>query len=327
MKKTVIFFLLSFVMLAGVAQQKAFDMSQVYPIETSHSYLGFSVEYMGYAKVRGRFADFQGTFVYDEDNISNTSVSFLADVASIDTDLDWRDKDLKSANWFDVEKFPNIYFVSNGVKPLKEGFEITGKLTIKGVAREVTLLMNNPSGVLTDTRGDSQVIFTGELTINRKDYGVAGENWSRVKEGLTAVGDNVKIEVSMLGKQINKGNFKNWVRNEKRPPGMVYKMVNEKGVELTLKEFDKIRSAPDSKINTGALNIAGYMLLKEGRNEEALQLLAANVKAFPEDANVYDSYAEALAKSGRFKEAIKYYQVSLKKNPDNQNALELLRHL
>lgn len=312
---------------AGFGQNTSFEMSQVYPIEASHSYVGFSVEYMGYAKVRGRFENFQGTLIYDPGNIKNTSVSFSADVNSIDTDLDWRDKDLKSDNWFGAEQFPKILFNSKEVKPSANGFQLIGNLTIKGITKEISIAMNKPSGVLQDMRGDSQVIFTGEVTINRKDFGVSGENWSRVKEGLTAVSSQVNIELSILGKQINEGNFRNWVKNEKRPPGMVYKMVNDKGIKATITNFNKLRSAPDSKLNSGALNIAAYMLMKEGRMDEALQLFKANIEAFPDESNTHDSYAEALVRSGRIEEAIKYYKLSLEINADNQNAKEMLRHL
>jgi len=327
MKKLSIVLMLILADLTGYGQNKDFKMSNIFPVEASHSYVGFSVEYMGYAKVRGRFANFQGTVFYDENDIKRTSASFSIDVKSIDTDLDWRDKDLKSANWFDAEKFPKIYFTSKEVKLNNEGFKLIGDVTIKGITKEVVLNMDKPSGVLSDTRGDSQVIFTGEVSINRKDYGVEGKNWSKVKEGLTAVGNDINIELSILGKKINKDNLRNWVRNPSRPPGMVYQMVNEKGAQETIREFDKLRSQPDSKLNSGALKIAGYMLIKEERYEEALQLFEANVKAFPEEADVYDSYAGALATTGQFEEAVKYYEIALKKDPENQNAKEILRHL
>ena len=103
--------------------QDEIDISKFYPIEASHSYVGFSVKYMGYAQVRGRFETFQGTVYYDELDIKKTSISFSIDVGSIDTDLNWRDRDLKSANWFNADTFPKITFISKKVVPRREKLE------------------------------------------------------------------------------------------------------------------------------------------------------------------------------------------------------------
>lgn len=73
-----------------------FKMSQIFSIDTGHSYVGFSIKYMGYAKVRGRFADFAGTIRYVDGDITKTSATVIIKTASLDTDLEFRDKDLKS---------------------------------------------------------------------------------------------------------------------------------------------------------------------------------------------------------------------------------------
>jgi len=134
--KTVVLILL-LVPCLGFAQNDNFNISQIYPIEKSHSYLGFSIKYMGYAKVRGRFENFNGSFRYNPNNIEKTSVSFSVNVASIDTDLDFRDKDLRSENWFNVEKFPKIFFSSSNAQETKDGLLLKGKLIIKDISKEV----------------------------------------------------------------------------------------------------------------------------------------------------------------------------------------------
>ncbi|MEM8569130.1 MAG: YceI family protein, partial [Bacteroidota bacterium] len=302
--------------------QGTVDMSKFFPIEASHSYVGFSVKYMGYAQVRGRFESFQGTVFYDESDISKTSISFSLNVGSIDTDLDWRDRDLKSANWFHADTFPKITFISQKVVAKGVGFDVMGDLTIKDVTKKVTLSMDPASGVLQDARGDSQVIFTGKTEIDRTAFDVQGKNWSAVREGITAVDKMVTIELSILAKRINEKNYRNWVRNVNNPPGQYYKLINEKGLDVALSEFEKAKAYPDSKLNSGALNVVGYMLLREGKTEEALQVFKKNMDLFPDNANVYDSYAEVLAQIGQVKEAQIHYQKSLALNPDNQNARE-----
>ena len=309
------------------ADNANFNMSQIYPIEGSHSYVGFSVKYMGYAMVKGRFADFNGTIRYDEENLKKTSVTFAVDVNSLNTENDWRDKDLKSDNWFDAESFPKVHFVSQKIKETDTGFDVIGELTIKDITKTVTINMEPPSGVLQDGRGDAQIIFNGSLTIDRDEFGVEGKNWSKVKEGITAVSKEVHIELTILGKQIKKENFQNWVRNPERPQGKLYQVANTEGVDAALKTFQEMLADIKNPLKPGHLNTAAYMFLKEGKYEMALQLFAANLEAFPEDANTYDSYAEALASAGKLKEAKKYYKMAIEKDPDNMNAKEILRHL
>lgn len=324
-KAFVILMLLSALILK--AQDKEFNIHEFYPVENSHSYIEFSVKYMGFAKVKGNFEKFNGTFRYDENDIYKTSISMEIEVNSIDTDNDNRDRDLKSKNWFDVENFSKITFVSEEIKSNTSGFDIVGNLTIKDVTKEVIFKMNPASGVLQDTRGDFQVILTGETSINRTDFGVAGERWSKIREGITGVADNVKIEISILGKQIKLRNQKNWVRDETRHPGKIYKAISDTDVMAGLKVFEKLRSDSANKLNSRILNIVGQTLLKEGKLESALKVFKRNLEVFSDESDLYNSYAEALAVSGNFPEAKLYYQKALEKNKDDQNASEILRHL
>jgi len=311
---------------AILAQESKFDINEFYPIEASHSYVGFQVKYMGYAMVRGRFANFNGTVRYDENDLSKTSVSISIEVPSIDTDLEWRDKDLKSPNWFDAEQFPEIFFQSNESKPSSDGMMVKGNLTIKDVTKEVTLQMTRPSGVIKDIRGDKQVIFNGTLTIDRTDYHVAGENWSKVKEGITGVEKEIHIEFTILAKQIQENNYRNWVRNPKTPQGKIFSSIENGSISEGLNLFDELVKNDTIQVNPGALNSVGYMLLKLGRVDDALKVFEKNIDFFPDNANVYDSYAEAWAHKDLNK-AKSYYETALKMNPNNNNAIEILRHL
>ena len=202
---------------------------------------------MGYAKVKGRFSDFSGMFRYDESNLANTSVTLIIKTESIDSDLEFRDNDLKSENWFDAKKFPTITFKSKSISKAKTGFDVVGDLTIKDVTKEVTLHLDPPSGVLKDVRGDAQVIFTGTTSLNRNDFGVEGKRWSAVKEGITAVDSEVKIEVSILGKQLKAANFSNWVSDAQKPAGKLYKLIKEQGVDVVLPTWRGLVAPADIK--------------------------------------------------------------------------------
>ena len=319
--------LLSVTILFQDAKASDFSMSQIYPIDRGHSYIGFSIRYMGFAKVRGRFTDFSGTFHYDEKDITKSSGTVLIKVESLETDHDFRDKDLRSPNWFDAEKYPVIKFQTKRVIQKGSSVEAVGDLTIKDVTKEVQIKMDYCSGRQKDARGDTQVVLTGGAKINRKDFGVAGENWSRIKEGITAVDSDVEIELSILGKQINAPNFTNWVNDPDSPEGKIYKMISEGNVENGIQEFKKMKAANEKELASDTLDTVAHMLLKENKVNEAIRIFQENAVSFPDDSNVYDSLAEAYSVQGDRVNAIKYYKKSLEIDPYNANALEVLRHL
>ena len=321
-----ILYLLLFIPFLGYSQTADFDIDQIYPINRGHSYVGFEIEYMGYAKVRGRFAAFNGSFRYTEEDVTKTSVSVSIEVASIDTDHDFRDNDLRSDNWFNAEQFPNIIFVSTKTMETEDGLIVEGKLTIKDVTKEIQIPMKC-SGLLKDVRADDQVIFNGTIVLNRKDYGVQGDNWSRIKEGITAVASEVKIELSILGKRVQKANFSNRVRNQEQPQGILYSIYKEEGLGKTLNKYDEMVAAPDSKINFNSLNIVGYMLLKEGIAGDAEKVFKRNLEQYPDNPNAYDSYAEGLAANDHWSESRVYYEMALEKDPGNMHVREVLKHM
>ena len=309
------------------AKASDFSMSRIYPIDREHSYIGFSIRYMGFAKVRGRFTDFSGTFLFDEKDITQSSGTVFIKVESLDTDYEFRDKDLRSANWFEAEKYPFIKFQTKRVVRNGASVEAVGDLTIKGVTKEIQIKMDYCSGRQKDVRGDTQIVLAGGATINRKDFGVEGDKWSKIKEGITAVAFDVDIELSILGKQINAPNFTNWVNDPTTPHGKIYKMISEGNVENGIQEFRKMKAANEKEIAFHTLDTVAHMLLKENRVNEAIQVFQENAESYPDDSNVYDALAEAYSVQGDRVNAIKHYRKSLELDPYNANAMEVLRHL
>lgn len=301
------------------------DADRFFPIETSHSYIEFSVKYMGYAKVKGRFADFSGMIFYDDQDLSKMAATIIVKTESIDTDLEFRDNDLKSENWFDAKQFPTIKFQSTKSTATPQGFDVTGNLTIKGITKEVVINMNKPSGILKDVRSDAQVILTGTTKINRIDFGIEGKKWSGVKEGITAVEDNVDLEFSLLAKQIKKDNFINFVSNPQSPPGKLYAIAKDKGVKDAVTEFEKMKAAGGVK-EFALINVA-YMLQLEGRNPDAITLLEADRSAFPDAAIVYQRLGLAYLKGGDRKKAKENFQMAIDKDQASAESIELLRHM
>jgi polyisoprenoid-binding protein YceI len=168
--------------------------TRTYAIDKTHSDAAFSVRHL-ISKVRGRFADFDGTIEFDEEQPARSSVSFTIQAASIDTSTPDRDAHLRSEDFFAVDKYPTITFVSTSVTPKGEdAFEVTGNLTMRGVTRTIVIPMAY-LGKATDPWGNQKVAFEGEITLNRKDYGL---NWNAaIEAGGFLVGDEVKVSLSV----------------------------------------------------------------------------------------------------------------------------------
>lgn len=168
--------------------------ADTYTIDVGHSNVGFSIRHF-FSKVPGRFGKYEGSIVYDSQDMSKSSVNVTIESASIDTDMDDRDKHLRSADFFDVEKFPKITFVSGKVKPLGgKKAQVEGTLTIKGVSKPVTLDIE-VFGTGPDAWGNTRGGFEGRTKINRQDFGVA---WNKAVEGGgTILGDEVEITLNV----------------------------------------------------------------------------------------------------------------------------------
>jgi len=169
-----------------------------YGIDKAHSEATFQVRHL-ITKVRGRFSDFEGTIALDEAAPEQSSVRFEVKTASIDTNEAARDKHLRSDDFFASDRFPSMTFASTRIaKRTGDAFEVTGTLTIRDVAREITLPVTF-LGKVKDPWGNERVAFEAEYTLNRKDYGL---NWNAALEtGGFLVGDEVRISVSVQAVQ------------------------------------------------------------------------------------------------------------------------------
>jgi polyisoprenoid-binding protein YceI len=140
-------------------------------IDPVHSEVSFVVRHMVVSKVRGRFDRFSGTIVTDED-LARSSVNVLIDASSINTNEPTRDSHVRSADFLDVENFPNITFRSTAVRSEGGGFLIDGQLTIRGATRPVTLDVE-VNGFTPDPYGGTRAGFSATTEINRQDFGVS----------------------------------------------------------------------------------------------------------------------------------------------------------
>jgi polyisoprenoid-binding protein YceI len=169
--------------------------AETFNVDKVHSEAAFQVRHM-MSKVSGKFDDFSGKINADRAKPSASSVEFTIKAASINTGNADRDKDLRSANFFDVEKFPEITFKSSKIVPSKKKdvYEVTGDLTIHGVTKHVTLPVEF-NGFGKDPWGGERAGFSLTTTINRKDYGI---NWNKALDnGGVLLGDEVTININI----------------------------------------------------------------------------------------------------------------------------------
>jgi polyisoprenoid-binding protein YceI len=167
----------------------------IWTIDPTHSQVEFAVRHLMISTVRGRFGGVKGTVISDDSDLSSAQVEVVIDANSIDTREAQRDAHLKSADFFDAAKFPELTFTSTRVTDVRGGqFKLVGDLTLHGVTREVTLDVTS-EGRGKDPWGGERAGYSATTKIRRSDFGLT---WNQVLEtGGIAVGDEVKISLDL----------------------------------------------------------------------------------------------------------------------------------
>ncbi len=168
-------------------------------VDASHSKLGFAVTHMMVSETEGKFKIYEGkvTSTKAGADFSDAKIDFSVDAASINTDDEKRDGHLKSPDFFDVEKFPKITFVSKSMKAgkIKNTYILTGDLTMHGVTKTVTLNAIGASKIVKDPYGMERYAFKVTGKLNRKDFGLA---WNAALEaGGVAVSEEVRLDINV----------------------------------------------------------------------------------------------------------------------------------
>lgn len=166
-----------------------------YVLDPAHSSVNFSVKHMMIAKVHGAFEKLSGKLIYDAENPANSSVEATIEAASINTREPARDTHLKSADFFDVEKFPHLLFKSTKVEGSVGDLKVTGDLTIHGITQKVTFEVDGPTEEQKDPWGNLKIGLSASAKIKRKDFGL---NWNAALEaGGILVGEDINISLDV----------------------------------------------------------------------------------------------------------------------------------
>jgi polyisoprenoid-binding protein YceI len=163
-------------------------------IDVGHSAVHFWVRHLVISKVHGRFAKWAGTLELDTQDLTRSSVDVRIDAASIDTQVADRDTHLRSPDFLDVARYPELAFRSRRIEKAGAGYRVTGDLTLRGVTREVTLEAEF-GGTAKDPWGNERAAFAAKVSLDRRDYGLT---WNAALEaGGVLVGEKVEISIEL----------------------------------------------------------------------------------------------------------------------------------
>lgn len=181
-------------MTANVQEAPVTATKTTWKLDPTHSSVEFSAKHLMITTVKGRIADIEGIIKGDELDPRNSSVEATLKTASLDTRTEQRDQHLRSADFLDVEKFPEIKFRSTRVQGDKESFKLTGDLTIRDVTKPITLDVEF-EGTTKDPWGGERVGFSANGKIDRRDFGLT---WNQALEtGGVVVGNDIKISLEV----------------------------------------------------------------------------------------------------------------------------------
>ena len=176
--------------LAGVAAP--LQAAENYGIDPMHSGVHFKISHIGLSWIYGRFNNYSGTFAIDPEDAGKCSFELKINAETIDTNNAKRDAHLRSPDFFNVKQFPAISFESTGVKAIKDGYEVTGNLTMHGVTKPLTFALVGgktaefPPGV-------PRTGYSTELILKRSEFGVGKEQFAN------ALGEDVHVAISFEG--------------------------------------------------------------------------------------------------------------------------------
>jgi polyisoprenoid-binding protein YceI len=174
------------------------SLTGTYTIDPAHSRFGFVARHAMVTKVRGQFNEFDGKIEVDANDPTKSSAELVIQAASIDTRNAERDAHLRSNDFFAMDEYPEIRFVSTAIEPSddEDHFRVTGDLTIRGVTKSVTFDLEF-TGAAIDPWGNIRIGLEGSTVVNRKDWGVS---WNTALEaGGVLVSENVTIEFEIEG--------------------------------------------------------------------------------------------------------------------------------
>ena len=177
--------------ILALAAPLALAQTSTWVSDPNHSEVDFSISHMSVSKVHGRFGNVKATIVYNQADVTKSTVTATIGVNTVDTGVDARNTHLKSADFFDVAKLPTATFTSTSVAKNGSHLTVTGNLTLHGITKPVVLDVEGPNGAMTDPKGQVHTGFSATTTINRTDFGIGP------KFPAVMLGDEVTLDIEL----------------------------------------------------------------------------------------------------------------------------------
>ncbi|MDX1661039.1 MAG: YceI family protein [Gemmatimonadota bacterium] len=306
---------------AGLAQSSAPE-PRVYRLDHAHSDVAFQARYLKLMEVEGRFREWDAAIV-NPTSPGDGAIAIVLRTPSLDTGNENRDDHLKSPDFFDVEGYPVIVFTSGDVTERGDGFVARGTLEMHGVRREIEVPFRPAYPPTTDAKGNQRAGFVGEVTLDRKEYGIVGG--SRFNQAfdprVSVIDDDVKIVfgVHVMVSPIRSARVDSLVS-----------LVEAEGVAAAVASWNADFPAGEGEEverrrmrMAGLYNAAGYRLLREGEARDAVELLRLAVLGAPGSARAMSGLAEGYARAGLSEQAAEAARRALEIDPHETRALAL----
>jgi len=278
-----------------------------YRVDLGESIIEFSIKY-AFSRIKGRFIEGNGTVLYDEAHLENSSVTIVFVASSLDTGQPLRDRHLRTSDFFDVEKYPTIVFQSDRLTRDGDHWAMQGKLTMHGVTRDITMPLRFPRAPERDAIQQWMILHAeSSLRLARADFGIAGGgqfNAGFTKARLALIADSVDISIELTGYSPDA---------ESHRSGRVQQLLDSSrtlGVQWLVDRFADIkrnRPAAVFAANLSAGELIARGMLTTGRVADAVTLSRKVTEFFPDEPRAYAIYGLALAASGDERGAARQY--------------------
>ena len=285
-------------------------------IDVTHSTLGFLVRHFGVTKIRGVFNQWSGSIMYNENDLTKSSLAVVVQTASIDTRHQRRDGDLTGENFFDSEQYPVIVLRSTSIERDGDGYVIHADLTIREITKQVTIPFEFLG--IQEVRG-RRIFAAGSFSIKRSEFDLAREN--RLARVLGVVSDEVQFELDIQG-VITEAEF-----SSRRRPSIgaaMLEAIESDGVDAALELYRSVTTSGSNEYNTSGREIVVLLskLSAAEQDETADAVFDFMVEESPSPA-LYLYLATMLADHGDHAAAMAEVDKALELDPHDTAALAM----
>lgn len=298
----------------------------LYTADVDHSSVAFNVLHVGITRVRGLFDRWTAALTWDPGDPTRSSLTVVVDPASVDTNSERRDADLRSDSFFEVEHFPTAVFQSTRIVRAENGLELIGRLRIKDRVRNVTIEAASLGDLATER--SERLGFEGSLIVLREDFGLVNEG--NFLERMGVIGKDVEIEIQFSAFRLKpEGRAYRTGEGARSVGAILEEILYADGIDAALARYRAALDDDGSSLEMGLSELVtmGSRLTLNGRAADAARILAVYAARRPDDGEGWFWLGEMLAEAGERDAAIEHYRQALEVDPLRSDAAERIRYL